>query len=65
MGRPPTRPSKLRDGYYIEVRTKGSDKGIKLRSDTREEMEQSARNYKKTKEVVILGKYENGQPVKD
>ncbi len=64
MGRPPTRPSKLRDGYYIEVRTKGNEKGIKLRSDTLEEMEMSARKYQKTKEVVILGKYENGQPVK-
>jgi hypothetical protein len=30
MGRPPTRPSRLRDGFYIEVRTKGSNSAIKL-----------------------------------
>ena len=24
MGRPPTKPKKLRDGYYIEVRNRGA-----------------------------------------
>lgn len=63
MGRPPTRPGRLRDGYYIEVRTKGSNSSIKLRSDTQEEMEQAAANYKRTKEVVILGEYKDGKPI--
>ena len=63
MGRPPTRPGRLRDGFYIEVRTKGANSGIKLRSDTLDEMKQQADHYKKTKEVNILGEYKNGKPV--
>jgi hypothetical protein len=65
MGRPPTRPGKLRDGYYIEVRSKGSKSGIKLRSDTLDEMKQAKLHYEKTKEVIILGQYVNGKPVDD
>ncbi len=64
MGRPPTRPGKLRDGFYIEVRSKGSKTGIKLRSDTLEEMKQAALHYGKTKEVTVMGEYQNGKPVK-
>mgnify|MGYP000073645322 CR=1 FL=1 len=63
MGRPPTRPGRLRDGYYIEVKSKGSKSGIKLRSDTLEEMKQQAVHYGKTKEVTVLGQYVNGKPV--
>jgi len=62
MGRPPTRPGKLRDGFYIEVRSKGSKSGIKLRSDTLEEMKKAAVQYGKTKEVTIMGEYKNGKP---
>lgn len=63
MGRPPTRPGKLRDGFYIEVRSKGSKSGIKLRSDTLEEMKNAAIQYGKTKEVNVMGEYKNGKPV--
>jgi len=35
MGRPPTRPKKLKDGFYIEIRNKGSKTGIKIRRDTK------------------------------
>jgi len=64
MGRPATRPGKLRDGFYIEVRTKGAKSGIKLRSETYEEMKRSVVHYRKTKEVSILGEYRKGKPVK-
>ncbi len=63
MGRPPTSTSRLRDGFYIEVRTKGSNSAIKLRSETREEMTNSAEHYSKTKEVTVLGEYVNGKPI--
>jgi len=65
MGRPPTRPGKLRDGFYIEVRTKGARSGIKLRSDTLEAMKQSAAHYRKTKEVQVMGEYIKGKPAKN
>jgi len=64
MGRPPTRPGKLRDGFYIEVRAKGSKSGIKLRSDTLEEMKKNVEKYSKAKEVNVMGEYVNGKPVK-
>ena len=63
MGRPATRPSRLRDGFYIEVRSKGSASGIKLRMETKEEMHKSISRYKKTKEVTILGEFRDGKPV--
>jgi len=64
MGRPPTRPGKLRNGFYIEVRAKGSKSGIKLLYDSLEEMKKAAVQYAKTKEVTIMGEYQNGKPVK-
>lgn len=59
MGRPPTRPTDLKDGFYIEVRNKGTISGIKLRRDTRKEMEQAIVEYKKIKDVIILGECKN------
>ena len=54
MGRPPTKPARLRDGFYIEVRNSGSQ-GIRIRRDTREPMLLAAEDYSRTKDVVILG----------
>ena len=54
MGRPPTKPARLRDGFYIEVRNSGSQ-GIRIRRDTREQMLLAAEDYARTKDVVILG----------
>lgn len=64
-GRPPTRPVVFRDGFYIEVRNRGTDpgSGIKLRKETREEMLAAAEEYRKTKLVIILGEYQGGAPV--
>ena len=59
MGRPPTKPKELRDGFYIEVRNKGSKTGIKLRRDTKSEMMQAVKEYEKMKDVTILGESKN------
>jgi len=64
MGRPPTRPKELRDGFYIEVRNKGSKTGIKIRRDTKEEMLRAIKEYGKTKEVIALGEFKKGKPIK-
>ena len=60
-GRPRTRPAKLMDGFYIEVRNKGSvSKGIKIRSTNKEAMEVTIKQYKNSgKEVIILGEYKD------
>lgn len=61
MGRPSTKPKDLRDGYYIEVRNKNQKSGIKIRRDTRSQLQLAIDEYKGIKEVVILGKQENGK----
>jgi hypothetical protein len=54
MGRPPTRPARLRDGFYIEVKTQGSS-AILVRRDTKEQMLLAAEDYSRTKNVTIRG----------
>ena len=49
MGRPPTKPKKLRDGFYIEIRNKGSKSGIKIRRDNKEQMLDAIKEYEKIK----------------
>ncbi|MBP9152025.1 MAG: hypothetical protein K9G41_08770 [Flavobacteriales bacterium] len=65
MGRPPTRPKKLKDGYYIEVRNTGATSGIKIRRDTEDEMNVAVKDYEKSKDVVILGECVNGKFIND
>lgn len=65
MGRPPTKPKKLRDGFYIEVRNRGANTGIKLVRDTEEQMRHAIEEYSRTKDVVILGQSINGKFVND
>ncbi len=51
MGRPPVLPKKKKDGFYIEIRNKGTKSpGTIIIRDTRESMMQAARNT----DVVIL-----------
>ncbi|SHG21716.1 hypothetical protein SAMN05444483_10688 [Salegentibacter echinorum] len=61
MGRPTTKPKDLRDGYYIEVRSKNQKGGVKIRRDTKEQLELAIEEYKANKEVIVLGKSENGK----
>jgi hypothetical protein len=70
MGRPPTRPTRLRDGFYVEVRQKGANSGMKIWSPDKQSMLQMAEMYRHTRDVVVLGEHrkdqwvtENGDPV--
>ena len=58
MGRPATKPAKLRDGFYIEVKSQGSS-GVLVRRDTREQMILAAEDYSRTKMVSVLGEMRN------
>jgi len=60
-GRPSTKPGELREGFYIELRNKGSNTAIKICRDTKEEMEQSLIQYSKTKIASYLGQVKNGK----
>lgn len=55
MGRPSTKPKKLKDGFYLEVKNQGAKSGIKIRRDTYEEMMQAKKTFERTKEVKVLG----------
>jgi hypothetical protein len=54
MGRPATKPARLRNGFYIEVKSQGSG-AILVRRDTREQMILAAEDYARTKDVTIRG----------
>ncbi len=61
MGRPATRPGKLKDGYYIEILNKGANKGIKLYRETESQMLDAISEYRKTKDVIVLGESINNK----
>ncbi|MCO6499063.1 MAG: hypothetical protein J5I47_01655 [Vicingus serpentipes] len=65
MGRPATKPTKLRDGFYIEVRNKGSRSGIKIRRDTKDAMLLAIEEYERVKDVIVLGEFKNGKSIDD
>ena len=54
MGRPATKPARLKDGFYIEVKNQGSG-GVLIRRDTEEQMQMAATDYSRMKNVTILG----------
>ena len=54
MGRPATKPARLKDGFYIEVKNQGSG-GILIRRDTKEQMLLAAEDYSRIKQVTVLG----------
>jgi len=63
MGRPPTKPKKLKDGFYIEVRNKRAASGVKVRRDTRAQMELAIKEYERTKVIIVIGEIKNGKPI--
>ena len=58
MGRPATKPAKLRDGFYIQVKNQGGS-GVLVRRDTKEQMMLAAEDYSRTKQVNVLGEMRN------
>ena len=58
MGRPPTRPARLKNGFYIEIKSQGSG-SILIRRDTTEQMQMAAEDYSRTKTVIIRGEMLN------
>ena len=62
-GRPRLRQVTLRNGFYIEVCNKGVKKGVKIRSENKQDMETAATQYGSYKDVIILGEYKAGEPI--
>jgi hypothetical protein len=61
MGRPATRPAGLKDGFYIEVRNRKAKQGIKIRRDSKRQMEDAIEEYAKTKDIIIYGEMKKGK----
>ncbi|WMI67306.1 hypothetical protein [Mangrovimonas sp. YM274] len=61
MGRPATKPAKLKDGFYLEIRNKGAKDGIKLYRDTKAKMLRTIKEYERAKDIIILGESKNGK----
>ena len=60
-GRPSTKPPKLRDGFYIELRTQGSSSPIKIIRKNMQEVEVAIAQYSKNKVVNYLGQVKDGK----
>ena len=58
MGRPATKPARLKDGFYIEVKNTGSG-GVLIRRDNKEQMLLAAEDYSRMKKVIVLGEMKN------
>jgi hypothetical protein len=65
MGRPSTKPKKLKDGYYLEVKNQGAKSGIKIRRDTWDELMLAKKDFERTKEVKVLGEMKSDKWVTD
>ena len=61
MGRPATKPGKLKDGWYIEILKKGAKKGIKIYRESERQMLNAIEEYKKTKDILVLGESKNNK----
>lgn len=60
-GRPATKPAELREGYYLELRTKGSNTAVKIRRETKAELDHAIEQYGKSKTVTYLGQVKDGR----
>lgn len=60
-GRPSTQPPKLRDGFYIELKTQGSSSAIKIIRKNMEEVKKAMELYSKNKIVRYLGQVKSGK----
>ena len=61
MGRPATKKKALRNGFYIEIRSKNSKSVVKIKRDNKEQMLLAAKYYERSKEVILLGEIKNGE----
>jgi len=60
-GRPATKPAKLREGFYVELKNKGSNSPVKMRRNNMAEVEMLIKQYEKIKETTFLGELKDGR----
>lgn len=62
-GRPKESQVRLKNGFYIEVCDMGAKKGLKIRRESKNEMDYAASLYSKHKYVIVLGEFRDGELV--
>jgi len=60
-GRPSTQPPKLKDGFYVELRTQGSSSAIKIIRKNMDEVKKAMDLYSANKIVKYLGQVKDGK----
>jgi hypothetical protein len=60
-GRPATKPSGLREGYYLGLQNKGSNSVIKIRRESMAEIKAAIKQFEKSKIVTYLGQVKEGR----
>ena len=64
MARPVTREVKLKNGYYIELRRRGENKGIKISRESPDQIKMAIKRYENMYDVHYVGEVKNGKVVK-
>ncbi len=65
MARPVTREVKLKNGFYLEVRRRGENKGIKIWRETYNQVQMAIKRYENMYDVHYVGEVKNGKILKN
>ena len=60
-GRPATKPAKLREGFYLELKNKNASLPVKLRRESMAEIKMLIKQYEKIKDTTYLGELRAGR----
>ena len=64
MARPVTREVKLKSGFYMELRRRGENRGIKIWRETEQQIQMAMKNYENMYDVHYVGEVKNGKVIK-
>jgi hypothetical protein len=64
MARPVTREVKLKNGFYIELRRRGENKGIKIWRETYDQIQSAIKRYDNMYDVHYVGEVKDGKILK-
>lgn len=64
MARPVTREVKLKSGFYLEVRRRGENKGIKIWRESYNQIQMAIKRYENMYDVHYVGEVKNGKVIK-
>jgi hypothetical protein len=63
MARPVTREVKLKNGFYIELRRRGENRGIKIWRESQDQIKMAIKRYENMYDVHYVGEVKNGKVI--